>query len=87
MTKSTSKEKFHADIYIIGTVFGFIETFLFWLLEDLGADKSLMGFTVTVGSSVGIPLLMISTFIITKLGHVNTIVLGFAIYVIRLMGT
>nr|CAH7750551.1 unnamed protein product [Callosobruchus chinensis] len=65
---------------------GFIESFLFWLLDDLGASKSLMGLTVTVGGLVGIPLLVLSGPIVKKLGHSNVIFIGFIFYAIRLMG-
>ncbi|RXG59038.1 Major facilitator superfamily domain-containing protein 6-like protein B [Armadillidium vulgare] len=71
---------------LAGTCYGYIETFLFWLLEDLGADRKLMGLTLTVGCLFGIPLLMISTFILKKIGHVNTIAVGFCVYVVRLLG-
>ena len=65
---------------------GVLDTYLFVLLDELGASKSMMGLTVTVGSSFGIPMLFISTKIINKLGHVNTMALGFSVLVIRLLG-
>lgn len=69
-----------------GSCFGFLETFLFWLLQDLGAKKYLMGITVTVGSMTGIPFLAASSYIFKKLGLVNTIIVGMAFYAIRFMG-
>lgn len=63
-----------------------LDTFLFWLLQDLGAQKYLMGITVTVGSIAGIPILVASGYIIKKLGFVNTIVFGFGFYVLRMLG-
>ncbi|KAL7638047.1 UNVERIFIED_CONTAM: hypothetical protein RMT77_011672 [Armadillidium vulgare] len=69
-----------------GACYGFIGTFIFWLLEDLGADKILMGISVTVASIAGIPLLWITSFFINKMGYVNTLVLCCLIYVIRLVG-
>ena len=45
-----------------------------------------MGLTVTVGGIVGIPLLLMSTPIIEKFGHVNIIVIGFLVYAIRMLG-
>lgn len=71
---------------ISGTCFGLLDTFLFWLLQDMGAKKYLMGITVTVGSLAGIPTLIASEFFFKKLGHANTIILGFAFYVIRMLG-
>ncbi|ROT66551.1 hypothetical protein C7M84_015430 [Penaeus vannamei] len=55
-------------------------------LMDMGAKKSLMGITVSVGTAAGIPILLVSGQMIQKLGHVNTIILGFAFYVIRMLG-
>ena len=69
-----------------GTCFGVLDTFLFWLLQDLGAKKFLMGITVTVGYIAGIPVLIASGFIFKKFGFPNTIVFGFAVYVIRWLG-
>ncbi|XP_045110371.1 major facilitator superfamily domain-containing protein 6-like isoform X2 [Portunus trituberculatus] len=71
---------------ISGICFGVLDTFLFWLLQDLGAKKYLMGITVTVGSLAGIPILVASGSIFKKLGLANTIILGFAFYVFRMLG-
>lgn len=75
-----------ASCVILGCAWGFIESFLFWLLDDLGASKSLMGLTVTIGGIVGIPLLILSGPIIKKIGHANVIFIGFIFYAIRLIG-
>ena len=72
--------------YVLGVTFGFIDTFLFWLLEDLGGNRSLMGTTVTVGAAFGIPMLLFSGAIINKLGYINTLGMGLALYVVRLIG-
>ncbi|KAJ3639836.1 hypothetical protein Zmor_003172 [Zophobas morio] len=71
---------------VLGSAWGYIESFLFWLLQDLGGSKSLMGLTITVGGLVGIPLLVLSGPIIKKIGHANVIFIGFAFYAIRLIG-
>lgn len=70
-----------------GTAWGYIESFLFWLLQDLGASRSLMGVTVTVGGIAGIPLLVLSGPIIARLGHANVLFIGFVFYAVRLFGT
>ncbi|CAH2102390.1 unnamed protein product [Euphydryas editha] len=69
-----------------GTAWGYIESFLFWLLQDLGASRSLMGITITVGGIAGLPLLVLSGPIINKIGHANVLFIGFVFYAIRLMG-
>ncbi|KAK3857627.1 hypothetical protein Pcinc_036130 [Petrolisthes cinctipes] len=71
---------------ITGTSFGLLDTFLFWLLQDLGAKRMLMGLTVAVGGLAGIPILVAADPIITRLGHANTIVIGTAFYVLRFVG-
>ncbi|XP_068213541.1 LOW QUALITY PROTEIN: major facilitator superfamily domain-containing protein 6-A-like [Palaemon carinicauda] len=77
---------FLAVMLITGTCYGLLDTFLFWLLQDLGATKFLMGITVTVGSVAGIPVLIASGYIFKKLGLANTIVLGMLVYFIRMIG-
>ncbi|XP_058802844.1 uncharacterized protein LOC131670884 [Phymastichus coffea] len=72
--------------FVLGTAWGYIESFLFWLLEDLGASRSLMGITITVGGIAGVPLLVLSGPIIDKIGHANVIFIGFIFYAIRLLG-
>ncbi|KAL4712762.1 hypothetical protein ACJJTC_008059 [Scirpophaga incertulas] len=72
--------------FIMGTAWGYIESFLFWLLQDLGASRSLMGITITVGGVAGLPLLVLSGPIIRKIGHANVIFIGFVFYAIRLLG-
>ncbi|XP_075974013.1 uncharacterized protein LOC142975165 [Anticarsia gemmatalis] len=72
--------------FILGTAWGYIESFLFWLLQDLGASRSLMGITITVGGVAGLPLLVLSGPIIRRLGHANVLFIGFVFYAIRLLG-
>ncbi|CAH1153761.1 unnamed protein product [Phaedon cochleariae] len=75
-----------ASCIMLGCAWGYIESFLFWLIDDLGGSKSLMGLTVTVGGVVGIPLLVLSGPIVKKIGHANVISIGFVFYAIRLLG-
>lgn len=85
--------KYSKNLGLVGNIFGFlgcawgyIESFLFWLLQDLGGSKSLMGLTITVAGLVGIPLLVLSGPLIKKIGHANVIFIGFAFYAVRLVG-
>lgn len=73
-------------IFVLGTAWGYIESFLFWLLQDLGGSRSLMGITITVGGIAGIPLLVLSGPIIDRIGHANVLFIGFIFYAIRLLG-
>ncbi|KAL0119338.1 hypothetical protein PUN28_009720 [Cardiocondyla obscurior] len=72
--------------FVLGTAWGYIESFLFWLIQDLGGSRSLMGITVAVGGIAGIPLLALSGPIISKIGHANVLFIGFVFYAIRLVG-
>ncbi|KAL2750551.1 Major facilitator superfamily domain-containing protein 6-A [Vespula maculifrons] len=72
--------------FILGTAWGYIESFLFWLIQDLGGSRSLMGITITVGGIAGIPLLVLSGPIISKIGHANVLFIGFVFYAVRLCG-
>ncbi|XP_059482974.1 major facilitator superfamily domain-containing protein 6-like [Neocloeon triangulifer] len=72
--------------FLLGTVWGFLESFLFWLLQDLGASRTLMGLTITVGGLAGLPLLALSGPIIERVGHANIICIGFLFYTVRLIG-
>jgi MFS_1 like family len=66
---------------------GYIESYLFWFLEDMGGTKSLMGLTLTISALSGIPALLISDYVFRKIGHPNVQVIGFIFYVFRLFGT
>ena len=69
-----------------GTFWGFIEAFLFWHLDDLGATRFLMGWTVAVGMVTSLPFLIFSGPITDTIGHMNVIILGMLAYTGRLLG-
>ena len=50
---------FFVVIFFSSLFWGYIESYLFWFLEEMGGSKSLMGLTVTVSSLFGIPALFI----------------------------
>ena len=57
--------------FICGSVWGFLESYLFWFLEDLGSTKLTMGLSLAVGTIAGVPLTIGSAFIIGRLGYRN----------------
>ncbi|KAG7170822.1 Major facilitator superfamily domain-containing protein 6-A-like 2 [Homarus americanus] len=71
---------------LAGAFFGFLEAFLFWFLGDLGASRSLMGLTVTMGAASAIPFLIFMSPIVNKFGHIGVIASGFLMYAIRFAG-
>lgn len=77
---------FLVQMMLAGTFWGYIEGFLFWHLDDLGASKFLMGWTVAIGMVTSLPFLIFSGPITDLLGHINVIVLGMVGYFIRMIG-
>lgn len=73
-------------LFILGNLWGFIESFLFFYLKDLGAPNYLLGITVTVGTISSMPFLYGADRITKKIGHVNVIILAFFAHAGRLMG-
>ena len=69
-----------------GSFWGFIEGFLFWFLDDIGATKLEMGWTVTIGMVTSLPFLVFSGPITDLLGHINVIILGMVAYTVRMIG-
>ncbi|XP_076261099.1 major facilitator superfamily domain-containing protein 6-like [Rhynchophorus ferrugineus] len=73
-------------LYILGNLWGFIESYLFFYLKDLGAPNSLLGVTVTVGTLSSMPFLYGAENIANMIGHVNIIIVAFFAHAARLMG-
>jgi MFS family permease len=77
---------FLAAFLMAGVLWGYLENFLFWHLEDLGATKFLMGISLAIGTLAGVPLTMFSKLIIKTLGHKKIVVLAMLLYAIRMFG-
>lgn len=73
-------------IFVLGSMWGFVESFLFWYLQDLKSPKYLLGLTMTTGALASVPLLHISGWFIANLGHANLMILALAFYFIRFVG-
>ncbi|KAL1115777.1 hypothetical protein AAG570_006067 [Ranatra chinensis] len=73
-------------LFALGNCWGFIESYLFLYLKELGAPNYLLGVTVTVGTLSSIPFLYGAEKICRKVGHVNIIVIAFFSHAARLMG-
>jgi hypothetical protein len=70
-----------------GTLYGFVETFLFvFLKEDLHAPIFLLGLTITTGALVSIPFLYYSDTIVKKCGVINVIAWALLMYGVRYVG-
>ncbi|XP_042884942.1 major facilitator superfamily domain-containing protein 6-like [Penaeus japonicus] len=73
-------------VLLLGSNWGFIESFLFLYLETLGAPTYLMGLTLTVGSLVGLPIMFVADTVIQKMGRATVFALSFFSYTVRLIG-
>ncbi|XP_065202542.1 uncharacterized protein LOC135832927 [Planococcus citri] len=73
-------------MFALGNLWGFIESYLFLHLKELGASNYLLGFTVSVATLSSIPFLYGAEKITHKIGHVNVIVLAFFSHAVRLIG-
>ncbi|XP_067141782.1 major facilitator superfamily domain-containing protein 6-like [Centruroides vittatus] len=73
-------------IFWLGTVWGFIESFLFWYLLDLNSPTYLLGLTLTIGSGIGLPFLHYSEWFVRHIGQVNLLIIALMFYFIRCFG-
>lgn len=73
-------------MFILGNFWGFIESFLFLYLKELGAPNYLLGITITVGTMSSVPFLYGAEKITKVFGHVNLIVIAFIAHAGRLVG-
>lgn len=73
-------------LFLLGNFWGFIESFLFIYLKELGAPNILLGFTLTVGTISSVPFLYTAEKITRIFGHVNLIVIAFFSHACRLTG-
>ncbi|KAL5279758.1 hypothetical protein ACFFRR_004012 [Megaselia abdita] len=73
-------------LFILGNFWGFIESFLFLYLKELGAPNYLLGITITVGTLSSVPFLYGADRITKIFGHVNLIIIAFFSHAGRLVG-
>ncbi|XP_070494972.1 major facilitator superfamily domain-containing protein 6 isoform X2 [Chironomus tepperi] len=73
-------------LFVLGNFWGFIESFLFLYLKELGAPNYLLGITITVGTISSIPFLYTAEKLTRIFGHVNLIVIAFFSHAGRLVG-
>ena len=71
---------------VAGGLWGFMETFLFWHLEDMESSKVLMGTSLSVGTLAGVPVSVFSSLILRVIGHDGIVVFAFLLYSVRFAG-
>ncbi|KAK8379420.1 hypothetical protein O3P69_019376 [Scylla paramamosain] len=73
-------------ILILGSNWGFIESYLFLYLIELKAPNYLLGLTLTVGCLTGVPVMYVADKIISKLGRPAIFIISFFSYAARHFG-
>lgn len=73
-------------ILILGSNWGFIESYLFLYLIELKAPNYLLGLTLTVGCLTGVPVMYVADKIIDKLGRPAIFIISFFCYAARHFG-
>lgn len=70
-------------VFFMGAAYSTISNFLFWLIEDLGGDESVMGLCIMVGTFSEFPILLYGEYIIKRLGTRSMITLSMLLFSIR----
>jgi len=86
LIKSANVWIFLFSVFIMGSCWGFLETFLFVYLKELKAPNYLLGLTITVGALIGLPFLYGSDWFMKKFGAIQLLFLALLVYFIRLVG-
>jgi len=86
LLKSANVWIFLFSVFIMGSCWGFLESFLFIHLQKLNAPNYLLGLTVTVGAFVGLPFLYGSEWFVNKIGAVQLLLVALTVYFVRLVG-
>ncbi|KAK7067024.1 hypothetical protein SK128_018617 [Halocaridina rubra] len=73
-------------ILILGSNYGFIESYLFVYLKELKAPNYLLGLTMTVGCLASIPMLFWADPIVKWMGRHNIFLISFVAYAVRMFG-
>lgn len=86
LMKSANVWIFLFSVFIMGSCWGFLESFLFIYLKQLKAPNYLLGLTVTVGAFIGLPFLYGSDWFVRKFGAIQLLLVALVVYFIRLVG-
>ena len=69
--------------FFCGTAYGFIQTFLFWHLRELGGQQMLFSVITVTNSSAEVLVYLLSDRFISNVGHHKVIYLGLLCYALR----
>ena len=74
-------------LFVMGFLWGAVETFLFWFLRSLGASSWTLGACLFMGFLAEVPSLYLSGRIIKKIGYVKCLYIALSAYCVRYLGT
>ncbi|XP_038112525.1 major facilitator superfamily domain-containing protein 6 [Culex quinquefasciatus] len=73
-------------LFFLGAFWGFIESYLFVIMKEMGSPNYLLGLTYTVGTVASIPMMYLTGPITRWAGHVNLLVVAFMAHALRILG-
>ncbi|XP_062545623.1 uncharacterized protein LOC134212099 [Armigeres subalbatus] len=73
-------------LFFLGNFWGFIESYMFVIMKEMGSPNYLLGLTYTVGTVTSIPMMYLTKPITRWAGHVNLLVLAFFAHATRILG-
>jgi MFS family permease len=85
VVKNGESSIFMLNMFLMGSIWGFLEGFLFFFMEEIGSPKYVMGLTNTVAGISCLPIIFLSGHILNKIGHAQVLIITFFVYAIRLL--
>lgn len=73
-------------VLLLGTVWGYLETYLHWMYAEMGASHLLVSLSLALPMGCALPFLAISKNLVRNIGRANLIVFGFLFYATRAAG-
>ncbi|XP_076032651.1 uncharacterized protein LOC143020290 isoform X1 [Oratosquilla oratoria] len=86
LVKKMEIDVFLFFLLILGSNWGFIESFLFVYLIELNAPNFMLGLTMTVGCMVSLPMMVYADNLVRFLGRQNIFIISFFTYAVRMFG-
>jgi len=85
VVKNGESTIFMLNMFLMGSIWGFLEGYLFFFMEEIGSPKYVMGLTNTVAGVSCLPIIFLSGHILDKIGHAPVLIITFFVYAIRLL--
>lgn len=73
-------------VLVLGTVWGYLETYLHWMYAEMGATHLLVALSLALPMGCALPFLAIAKNLVRNIGRANLIVFGFLFYATRAAG-